>query len=206
MLEESIRFHPPLPVSLFFPPIPWAAARYTEESIDSGEWGLETDRNWILVCRVLFDYERRPFFRGSRGGVATGTPRRQLSSTRGCGVTADKAAEEENVKAKSREGSALFCAGKIKCKWGGWFSPDSREERRRRWFRWAASSKWYSSNDSIIRGNEWTLTEIACTRIDRGIIERGKCIDSRVFNLCFVLFWCWMRKKRKKFVLTFIAK
>lgn len=35
---------------------------------------------------------------------------------RGVGVTADKATEEENVKAKSREGSALFCAGKIKCK------------------------------------------------------------------------------------------
>lgn len=43
-----------------------------------------------------------------------------------------------------------------------------------------------------------------------GIIERGNDIDSRVFNLCFVLFWCWMGKKKKEkkklVVLTFVTK
>lgn len=78
---------------------------------------METDRNWILVCRVLFDYERRPFFRASR--AVTGSPRQVFSESKG-GVTTDKATAggggRDEVKAKSREGSALFCAGKIKCK------------------------------------------------------------------------------------------
>lgn len=129
---------------------------------------------------------------------------------RGVGVTADKATEEENVKAKSREGSALFCAGKIKCKWEeGWFSRILGKSVREDGF--DGSGPPPPRNDALrmirLFGNEWTLTEIACTRIDRGDYRARECIDSRVFNLCFLLFWCWMKKKKRKLlVLTFIAK
>lgn len=133
------------------------------------------------------------------------------------GVTADKATKEEKGEeekrksSKSREGSArYFARGKL--------NANEREDgfsagfwRKRRAFREDGfdgfASKRYPSNHSIIRGYERTLTEIACTRIDREeegeIIERGNVSILAFFNLCFVLFCCWVKKRRKK-KLTFI--
>lgn len=133
------------------------------------------------------------------------------------GVTADKATKEEKGEeekrksSKSREGSArYFARGKL--------NANEREDgfsagfwRKRRAFREDGfdgfASKRYPSNHSIIRGYERTLTEIACTRIDREeegeIIERGNVSILAFFNLCFVLFCCWVEKRRKK-KLTFI--
>lgn len=133
------------------------------------------------------------------------------------GVTADKATKEEKGEeekrksSKSREGSArYFARGKLNAnEREDGFSAGILEEEEsvsRRWFRWAASKR-YPSNHSIIRGYERTLTEIACTRIDRQgegeIIERGNVSILAFFNLCFVLFCCWVKKRRKK-KLTFI--
>ena len=131
------------------------------------------------------------------------------------GVTADKATEEgeeeKRKSSKSREGSArYFARGKL--------NANEREDgfsagfwRKRRAFREDGfdgfASKRYPSNHSIIRGYERTLTEIACTRIDREeegeIIERGNVSILAFFNLCCVLFCCWVKKRRKK-KLTFI--
>lgn len=131
------------------------------------------------------------------------------------GVTADKATEEgeeeKRKSSKSREGSArYFARGKL--------NANEREDgfsagfwRKRRAFREDGfdgfASKRYPSNHSIIRGYERTLTEIACTRIDREeegeIIERRNVSILAFFNLCFVLFCCWVKKRRKK-KLTFI--
>lgn len=124
------------------------------------------------------------------------------------GVTADKATEEgeeeKRKSSKSREGSArYFARGKL--------NANEREDgfsagfwRKRRAFREDGfdgfASKRYPSNHSIIRGYERTLTEIACTRIDRqGDYRARERIDSRVFQLvlCAVLLLGEKEKKEK---------